>query len=1665
MKNMIKKTLHFTISLTIAFCTMLCSSAAYADDTDIYIGSGNLNSDTKPNILFVLDTSLSMVYNTVASDPQNRTRLAVMQEALETVISSTNNVNIGMMTFHSDSGGPVRHSVKFVDEVTSTTTSTTSAVIEDKTIPVSASADDAVQELLSGSMLTTTEELYLNNKVLTSSGGTSTVTKNTTGTIQSNGHDRIQVDTASDKRVFDINLLTLSQVRVGGNNRRVQTGFRFTGHAIPAGATITKANIVMTGHDKLTGAAASNITVEDSVNPSNFGSSDGNLSNRTTSDELGGASVSVGWPNISIVNKNSLLTSPDISPLIQHIVDKPGWSDANPINVIVKGINGRRNIYSRNRNSNKAARLVVEYEENVASVVTTLVGHQSGLRFNGLDIPQGAEVLDAQLRFVAAETSSESVNVSIKAEKAHDADPFDSTMNNISSRPLTGSTASWSLSASSSWVKGQQYTTPSSINLKSVIKEVVDQPGWCGGNSLAFIMRGLNGQRQVYTWDKDPSLAPELYVRYKANNVAATNSSGQANTGCVSKTVSSQITTGSDDVIHNAGAEYGNYPLWLGVEDYYGTDYATITALRFQGLSILKDAQISDAYIEFTAADNHSDSANLTVRGHDSGNSPTFSGNNSDVPGRTLTSEFSSWSPSVWSTGGKYQTEDLSDIVEDIVARPDWASGNAMSFIISGTGHRLAHYYENNPGLSARLVIKAQYNALGNVSIVTNTVRDDLISLSRNLKAVGGTPLTDTMYEAALYMKGGAVDLGRTRGSGRLFNQYNPVLGANLSEGDFHSRVSVSDSYTPESASIHYPSGCTAANLDAQACRGQYINASPTYVSPIKSSCQQNHIVLLTDGDPSAFVTAGKISTMTGQSCATNDAGEDCVKKLAKYLNEEDQVGLPGDQHITTHTIGFNLSSTLLEDIATAGGGGYHTANNAADLVTAFEEIVLTVANDPTSFNAPAVSVNAFNRLFHRNELYFSLFEPDRAPSWAGNIKKYVFCDDSSQCKLGELLDSSGAAALDVTGDKMKDTAVSYWSSVVDGAEIRQGGVGHQEQNVQGYTNRVIYTYPFDAAPNKVDLSSSADYKFSSLNSELTKLRLGDPAMSNSAKSELVDWVRGRDVDDSDGDGDTNDTRYMHADPLHSSPAVVTYGGSSIDPVVKLIYGTNTGGIKFVNAVNGKEEWSFIPKSQISSQRDYKRGGGTKKIYGVDGAPRVWVNDKVQSGSPVKDGIIDPSQGEFVRAYMGMRRGGREIFALDITPAAVATSPTSVTSVAPMLRWTIDNNTPGFSKLGQTWSKPVRTRVKTKNGPRNVLIFAGGYDDRFDTGYGATGITMGNAIYVVNIDEPSPGDPDQEGDLLLSISNTGSGAMIEVPGMDYPIPAEIAAIDSNVDGFADRLYVGDIGGQIWRVDLGEELGKLPANYDGTVVDRLANLAGTAQKDERSFFATPEIARFKNDLEFSSVSTYDLILLQSGARNDPNEDNVENYMYAVRDVKTGPLLDANNNGIADTFSNIGHAALLDVTNTAGSNAIAALKLASGYKFKLNTGEKGITKGVAFQGNYLFSTYSPPVAVSSNECSASVGFNQSYAIDLRSGDAAFKLDANGDIEQGNNDPLDRSYTETGKVIAPPSIVRIKDKNPAGKGAASGLCNQKGCEILPGGARLYRTYWAEDMGSIDE
>ncbi len=129
--------------------------------------------------------------------------------------------------------------------------------------------------------------------------------------------------------------------------------------------------------------------------------------------------------------------------------------------------------------------------------------------------------------------------------------------------------------------------------------------------------------------------------------------------------------------------------------DYNGLQ---LVGMRFQNLAIPQGATITSSFIEFETDETDDVGTSLVFEGEDVDDAGPFAASAFHLSGRHTagaTSASVAWSPVPWLTmDEKHQTPDLSAIVEEIVGRPGWTSGNSMVFTVEGSGERTAEAYD-----------------------------------------------------------------------------------------------------------------------------------------------------------------------------------------------------------------------------------------------------------------------------------------------------------------------------------------------------------------------------------------------------------------------------------------------------------------------------------------------------------------------------------------------------------------------------------------------------------------------------------------------------------------------------------------------------------------------------------------------------------------------------------------------------------------------------------------------------------------------------------------------------------------------------------------------------------------------------------------------------------
>ncbi len=1650
------------------FMLTITSGASHADDTEIYFSSTSSGSNAaavRPNILLILDSSGSMGWTT-GTFPD--TRMEVMREAMLTIINSMEDVNVGLMRFTSSSGGPVLFPITYIDDPASVVVSEPSDSNPTVTYNISNGNDDAQQKGIGVNASLTDTNLEIAHTPFRAAN--------------TNEIEVQQVSASEDDADAFNGGVSLTQwfwPFPSGNNH---DGARFVGLDIDQGATINSATFELSSKDL--GTLTMDLSAEDVDDAQAFTTSAFDISTRV----LTTAKVD-NW-NVPTTAK----VTQDVTAIVKEIVDRPGWASGNALAIISNDQKNNRRFYSYDKavsvgDATLAPKLTVDWN-NAGSVASE---NTIGLRFSAVDIPQGATITSAKLILTSKDERSDAATWIIRAEDADTSPALAATNNNLSARTLTSAAnqLEWAVPSMSS---NTGYTTCASGtctgDLKDVINAVTSRAGWCGGNALTLIITnktGSTGKRNIHSYEGNSTLSPKLEVTYDA-------SSG----GCYRKTETAQISTNNDDVEEKSD---GTIERTNGDLDFSDK----LIGLRFQEIDVPKNATILSATIQISADGTSTANPNPTVEiwGINEANTAQFPTTTDYLTDIAKVDKNINWSLGDFNTDGEWHTSpDISSIVKDIVDLGTWASGNAMGFVIDDANkNRPAETHDDDPNQGAKLTIT--YESTAAVATSVTTVRDRLIELVNGIPTSGSTPIVETLYEAARYWRGDSVIYGKSRASSSSTRLSHPGSYCDAASSCNGATVNGTSPVTDAFGNFT-PTNCSTTNLNSSNCSSRSIEGTPNYISPFSStlSCQSNYQVLLTDGEANgnniadegdiSFISGSGACDATGTNRGTFGGGEKCAYDIVEYIHDNDQNStLDSDQTVTTYTVGFNTTgltnaTNFLKDVAEAGEGTFNEAVTAADLVAVFTDILSDVKSDPTSFVAPSLATNAFNRLLSRDEVYFGLFTPSYDRSWQGNVKKYTICVNSGgddedilttgdNCTLGNILDQNDVEAIDTTDNKFKNTAKSVWSDVVDGRATIKGGSGGE---IIDYTNQIIFTEATStttqpAVGTSLAFGSNPGFQIDKdtwNDANLAHVRTAVcPTVSTSANSDCEDrmlWLLGK-IIDADGDSDTSaTTRWSVTDVLHSSPNVITYGGSdsNSDGVTdtffdRLVVGTNDGALRFINGTTGLQEWAFYPQSVLGNLKTHFSNPEGEHLYGLDTTPIIRRFDSNGNGN------IEPST-DYVHIYAGMRRGGNFLYALDVTPGATLSNNSA--SIAPKYLWRIEGGTAGFERLNDTWSTPKLANIDTTSGAKEVLIFGGGYDSRVDDGFGTTNTggadNMGNAIYVV--------DPD-DGSVIFSVTGTcgscsNNANSIQVADMKHSIPSRITILDTDGDGLDDRLYVGDTGGQVWRVDLDGVKLSGTGKYGSSVVGRLANLStsGTAAA-ERKMFEPPAVVQVK-DTNFSDASSgeYDYVLIGTGDRANPLETAVSNRFYALRDKFIDELPDTNNDNLADpasypqtTVGPISHSVsgnLIDVTNTVLDSSNTTHTASLGWYFDFDSsgtdGEKVLSASTSIAGAVFFTTYFPE-STSTDLCSANVGSGAAFNFDILTTQAVKDWDEDGTLEGNNND--DRRKALGGGI--PSDVVPIFTKE-----GVVGIVGIEGGAAQLGtltGLPRYRTYWYDE------
>jgi type IV pilus assembly protein PilY1 len=660
-------------------------------------------------------------------------------------------------------------------------------------------------------------------------------------------------------------------------------------------------------------------------------------------------------------------------------------------------------------------------------------------------------------------------------------------------------------------------------------------------------------------------------------------------------------------------------------------------------------------------------------------------------------------------------------------------------------------------------------------------------------------------------------------------------------------------------------------------------------------------------------------------------------------------------------------------------------AEDATQLSKAIKAIAKYIQEKSYSFTAPTIPLV---RILDKDVGYISSFIPDETPFWRGNLKAYR-------------LNSDGTFPVDADGNPLN--ASLLWDAVVQLKKTPSD-------------SRRIYTYVNSALKEFVY-------------GNLTNADLDVP--SDAERQNLINHIRGIDAYDIDLDSNTTEERdWKLGDIFHSNAVIVgspnqyfedtgfSGPGQFYDTYKNrtkvVIVGGNDGMLHAFNATTGAEQWAFIPPSVLKTLKLMP----TAHNYYVDSSPKVsdvWIYSSVGDKTKTKD--------EWKTTLIcGLRKGGKQYFALDITD-----------TLNPIFLWEFprSNDAATLAKVGQSWSEPAIGRVKVEHDlgfgsdlyERWVAFIGGGFDF---TETKTVKATIGRAFFVIDI---------KTGDIIWEYSRDDSVTYSvddQRRYMTYSFAAPPFAVDTNSDGYVDKVYIGDMGGQMWAF-----------NVSSDEINKKSNSLWSAKRLTQPPSSTSE----KHPIYYQAAVAFDdnrvpWVYYGTGDRENPTDTtNPAEFFYGIMD-----------DGLA-AYPRRENQELQEISSI---NTFTPYPSKKGWYLILEHSaqlvEKVLAKPAVFDNIVYFTTYA--YKGKATGCSVE-GDARLYELYYKTGGGALNVDELSDL---SGTPSSERYTTIGTGVPSNPVISVNSKGQASIiiGTTSGQVFSD--EAFSSGTGKSLLYWRE-------
>lgn len=629
-------------------------------------------------------------------------------------------------------------------------------------------------------------------------------------------------------------------------------------------------------------------------------------------------------------------------------------------------------------------------------------------------------------------------------------------------------------------------------------------------------------------------------------------------------------------------------------------------------------------------------------------------------------------------------------------------------------------------------------------------------------------------------------------------------------------------------------------------------------VTPIDFWCQNNYVVLMTDGESTMdrFDDSTKYGTSIfrnkpvkrsgvwedwddgwgdtdnnenyngvpspydrygnycpNYTCWYYDSGSDYLDDVAYFLRNQDMFpdayfgegsvdGWPGDQNIFTYTIGFNTDSDMLRQTAINGDGAYYTANSYEELVEAFKLIITSINLRNYAFSsitAPKKSTTATNEELTMS--YVGYFMPSQAASiWEGHLLSFQLQDlwgyDEDQ--------SDAIEEHEFIYDTEKDCVTA--SGGLPCERWIYLNIGHEWDAADKIpSNRALYTNQADDVTDLIGFNSTNAADIQTLigngvtpeETEMIVAKINQPHLADIYHSDVTfigSPPPGKQYLPNIEPPGEDDQKYLDFYNAKKYRKKVIYTGTN-DGIMHMFCAEGN--------CEGKEEWGYLPDGILPTLKDIVIDG--EHNYTVDG--RLTAEDIYF----MKDGSTN--QWATILVF-GLRRGGEHYYAMDITDV----------SDKPSVIWKFKDD----DWSGQTFGKPVigRILIEDEDNPGNnivkwVVFFTGGFEFNSENPNDKRGKSIfmvdaatGELLWMLGYDPDAPGSGAEPGHLPVGTSLDNKRLLTKDAVFNFPIPSALTVVDSDNNGYIDTLYFGNTGGYLFKTDTS---GNTPMEWSTTIL--------------------------------------------------------------------------------------------------------------------------------------------------------------------------------------------------------------------------------------------------------